>query len=710
MRQFLSREVSLTEDKKMVTPREVSPRSSPSLPSAHQYTNSRTIHKTQSMNIANTDNHPTITDTCHKRSTSILSKTNHRKVFFLPRGITMSKQRIAILKTVLEKKNTGSVEMVSSWVYGQSASIPDYIVVDATLSADLLCAALGFPSIEKMAEDIQKSSVYILNSDWVKRTNLVDEPTLTDCWYGFHNLKRRSSMKQHAGVKRQLPGVKNSDEQSIAIKHTKSVDGGNNAMKWMTRNRKCDEFARVTKVKACDVENDVITKQLHKRIKFKHQPDIIEIKDQRAHNDDDVVTITQEKKNVPFMMKGDRERKRDVKNIKISEMLKDISEVYHECPIDPMDEWRSYSYRLVSGRVKYLDFHVTNDSESLHRLSLIRGFGKKVMKQITEYLQTGKCPLLCEFKRDPTRVSFGNMLNIWGVGPKGASDLIQLGYTDIESVRRDVKNLKLTLEPNVLVGVEFYEDFQERMTREEVKQMGGIVKEAVKERFPGADVVIMGSYRRGKETCGDIDILIVHQKYVTSTPEGALDDLVERLKKRGYITHHLTSVSTKNEVYEQTTHSQYSQRQDGEDDTYSCSDFDYFGVVRTTPKSQSYMGVFRSPLFPEKHRRIDIKFYPYREKAFASLYFTGSGHHNRSMRLYAKKRRQIKLDDHGIKDYLSGARKFEAKTERGIYDYLGLEYREPHQREGSVYDTALLNSSIPNEKDIKEELRHKWIN
>ena len=99
---------------------------------------------------------------------------------------------------------------------------------------------------------------------------------------------------------------------------------------------------------------------------------------------------------------------------------------------------------------------------------------------------------------------------------------------------------------------------------------------------------------------------------MTSTPEGALDDLVERLKDRGHITHHLTAVSRKNEVYVKTAHSQYSQREDGEkDDAYSCSDFDYFGVTRTIHKSQSYMGVFRSPLFPQKRRRIDIKFYPY---------------------------------------------------------------------------------------------------
>ena len=38
-----------------------------------------------------------------------------------------------------------------------------------------------------------------------------------------------------------------------------------------------------------------------------------------------------------------------------------------------------------------------------------------------------------------------------------------------------------------------------------------------------------------------------------------------------------------------------------------------------------YMGCLNSPVKPGVRRRVDIKFYPYRERAFATLYFTGNG-------------------------------------------------------------------------------------
>ena len=60
------------------------------------------------------------------------------------------------------------------------------------------------------------------------------------------------------------------------------------------------------------------------------------------------------------------------------------------------------------------------------------------------------------------------------------------------------------------VGMMYYEEFIERISRPEVIEIETVVKEIVHEINPGLFVVTCGSYRRGKGTCGDVDCLISH--------------------------------------------------------------------------------------------------------------------------------------------------------------------------------------------------------
>jgi DNA polymerase/3'-5' exonuclease PolX len=60
------------------------------------------------------------------------------------------------------------------------------------------------------------------------------------------------------------------------------------------------------------------------------------------------------------------------------------------------------------------------------------------------------------------------------------------------------------------------------------------------------------------------------------------------------------------------------------------------------------MGVFASPTVQGVRRRVDIKFYPYSERIKASLYFTGNGHFNRLLRLWATRKFDYRLSDYGL--------------------------------------------------------------
>lgn len=146
---------------------------------------------------------------------------------------------------------------------------------------------------------------------------------------------------------------------------------------WIQRKRKVDDFAPISKIKASECKNEIV-ERLGKYNKAKN------------------VDLT-----------------RRSKNMELSDLFAKISKLYKDMPLDKFDEWRSYSYNAASARLKYLDFPVLNDEESLRNLSNRKGFGKKFMRQIREYLMTGKCQLVSEFEHDPMRVNVRNMIRIW---------------------------------------------------------------------------------------------------------------------------------------------------------------------------------------------------------------------------------------------------------------------------------------------------------
>ena len=81
-----------------------------------------------------------------------------------------------------------------------------------------------------------------------------------------------------------------------------------------------------------------------------------------------------------------------------------------------------------------------------------------------------------------------------------------------------------------------YEDLQVRIPRAEVTEIERTVKHHVHKMVPGAGVQACGSYRRGKSSCGDVDILICH-------PGGECDvlsTLIKRLHTKGLLTHDLS--------------------------------------------------------------------------------------------------------------------------------------------------------------------------
>jgi DNA polymerase/3'-5' exonuclease PolX len=99
------------------------------------------------------------------------------------------------------------------------------------------------------------------------------------------------------------------------------------------------------------------------------------------------------------------------------------------------------------------------------------------------------------------------LLGIWGVGPALAHKLV---HTDGLRSIADARKHRELFTQRQLVGLDLYEELQQRIPRREVEEISLIVRQELSSVAPGARMEVCGSYRRGKETCGDIDILISH--------------------------------------------------------------------------------------------------------------------------------------------------------------------------------------------------------
>ncbi|XP_060027429.1 DNA polymerase lambda isoform X2 [Erinaceus europaeus] len=200
------------------------------------------------------------------------------------------------------------------------------------------------------------------------------------------------------------------------------------------------------------------------------------------------------------------------------------------------------------------------------------------------------------------------------------------------------------------IGLKHYADFLERMPREEASEIEQTVRESAQALNPGLLCVTCGSYRRGKATCGDVDVLVTHPD--GRSHQGIFSRLLDGLRQRGFLTDDLVS-----------------QEENGQ--------------------QQKYLGVCRLPGPGQRYRRLDIIVVPYSEFACALLYFTGSAHFNRSMRALAKTK-GMSLSEHALSTAVARdaqglkvgpGRVLHTPTEKDVFRLLGLPYREPAERD-----------------------------
>lgn len=270
------------------------------------------------------------------------------------------------------------------------------------------------------------------------------------------------------------------------------------------------------------------------------------------------------------------------------------------------------------------------------------GISERMSIKIKEILDTGHLAELDEVQEKEQEAvaettAITELMQITGIGPKKAQSLIDDGYTSIAKLRQGVVDKKVKLTHHMEVGLRWYEDLLLRMPRSEVAQIETIIKQAAVKVDPELMVVIAGSYRRGREECGDIDVLITNKSKIG-----------EEIAKYGYLNKIVKELHTLGLM---------------KDDLTKDGDKKFMGVCQLTGS---------------KGRRIDIRMVNYDNFYAALLYFTGSKDFNIKLRKKAMEL-GLKLNEYSFESNTTGE-KIIVHSEEELFKILGMDFVVPTDR------------------------------
>ena len=284
----------------------------------------------------------------------------------------------------------------------------------------------------------------------------------------------------------------------------------------------------------------------------------------------------------------------------------------------------------------------------------IPGVGKAIADHIEEYLKTGKVKHYEDYKKKlPLKID--ELVRVEGMGPRKVKVLYQkLGVKNLKDLEKAAKDHKIaplfgfgeTTEKNILQGIEFLKQSKGRFLVSQILPTARDVLEKLQDLKEVEQASIAGSLRRGKETIGDVDILVVSKK-----PEKVMDFFVKQN-----------------------------------------------GIEKVWGKGGTKASVRMKEGFD-----MDLRIVSKESYGSALQYFTGSKEHNIATRKIAIEK-GLKLSEYGL---FVGKKQIAGKTEEEVYKAIGLPFIEPELRENEGEIEAALNGKLPKLvelKDIKGDL------
>ena len=331
------------------------------------------------------------------------------------------------------------------------------------------------------------------------------------------------------------------------------------------------------------------------------------------------------------------------------------------------DPFRIRSYRRAAEAIESQPEPISALIGEPKKLLEIPGIGKSMCTHLLEIFREGKLRLHSELL-EKYRPSMLELLKIQGLGPKTialiwdayqACDIAAVEKLAREGKIRELPRMGEKQEQKILKGIEDYRRISGRYYLDQAESTAEKIIEFLNDQ-PGVEKITpAGSLRRGRETVGDLDILV--------TGPACIND-----KKRQALINKVVAVP---------------------------------GILQVLAQGENKVSFkLRSGM------QVDVRLLPPDSFGAALQYFTGSKSHNVALRQRALKM-GLTLSEYGLLT-VEGNQRVASKTEEEIYGKLGLAYIAPELRENCGEIEAAAANKLPqlvSESDIQGDVHMHTI-
>jgi DNA polymerase (family X) len=314
------------------------------------------------------------------------------------------------------------------------------------------------------------------------------------------------------------------------------------------------------------------------------------------------------------------------------------------------DSFRIRSYRRAAEAIEGHDQQLSDIYQDQKALLAIPGIGKGMASNIRDIFTLGKLPLHEEMLQR-FRPSMLELLKISGLGPKTIAliwDAFQVCDVDgvaklaSEGKLRELPRLSEKSEQKILKAIESYRQLTGRFLLDVADEIAQKMI-ALLSKLPGVEKVTpAGSLRRGRETVGDLDLLVTGK---CCNSESQRDKVIEEI-------------------------------------------VNFPGILEVLAKGENKVSIkLRSGM------QVDVRILPPESFGAAMQYFTGSKNHNVTLRQRALKQGYT-LNEYGLVR-IEDEKRVAGKTEEEIYKKLGLDWIPPELRENNGEIDAAAEHKLP---------------